>query len=169
MAIEVGAKVAGKVSGITNFGAFIDLGDHKTGLVHISEVSDGFVKDIHDVLSVGDEVTVKVLSIGDDGKIALSIRKATDHPEGHSNQSERPHRSHEHHESNGAHHNGGNGHFHGGSNGGNRPRNNNHASSNHKESFDDLMSGFLKESEDRLATLKRNTEGKRGGRGGRRS
>ncbi|MGY5340744.1 S1 RNA-binding domain-containing protein, partial [Levilactobacillus spicheri] len=80
MAIEVGAKVTGKVSGITNFGAFVDLGDHKTGLVHISEISDGYVKDIHDVLSVGDEVTVKVLTVGDDGKIGLSIRKATDHP-----------------------------------------------------------------------------------------
>lgn len=173
MAIEVGTKVAGKVSGITNFGAFIDLGEHKTGLVHISEVSDGFVKDIHDVLTVGDEVTVKVLSIGDDGKIALSIRKAQDKPEG---QSERPHNNRDHHESSRDHHdnnrtqhNGGSGHFRGGNSGGGRPRTGGHASSNHKESFDDLMSGFLKESEDRLATLKRNTEGKRGGRGGRRS
>ncbi|MCH5463093.1 RNA-binding protein S1 [Lactobacillus sp. LC28-10] len=168
MAIEVGAKVAGKVSGITNFGAFIDLGDHKTGLVHISEVSDGFVKDIHDVLSIGDEVTVKVLNIGDDGKIALSIRKAQDKPEGHS---EHEHHDHERHESNSNHHSGGNSHYRSSNNnGGGHPRNNsNHSNSNHKESFDDLMSGFLKESEDRLATLKRNTEGKRGGRGGRRS
>ena len=52
MSIEVGAKLQGKVSGITNFGAFIDLGAGKTGLVHISEVSNGYVKDIHDVLSV---------------------------------------------------------------------------------------------------------------------
>lgn len=168
MAIEVGAKVAGKVSGITNFGAFIDLGDHKTGLVHISEVSDGFVKDIHDVLSIGDEVTVKVLSIGDDGKIALSIRKAQDKPEGHS---EHEHHNHEQHENNSNYHGGGNGHYRNSSNGGGHYRNSNsnHSNSNHKESFDDLMSGFLKESEDRLATLKRNTEGKRGGRGGRRS
>ena len=68
MSIEVGAKLQGKVSGITNFGAFIDLGAGKTGLVHISEVSNGYVKDIHDVLSVGDEVTVKVISVNDDGK-----------------------------------------------------------------------------------------------------
>ncbi|HBF75092.1 MAG TPA: RNA-binding protein S1 [Lactobacillus sp.] len=171
MAIEVGAKVAGKVSGITNFGAFIDLGDHKTGLVHISEVSDGFVKDIHDVLSIGDEVTVKVLNIGDDGKIALSIRKAQDKPEGHSeHRSEHEHHNnHEHHENNNNYHGGGNGHYRNSNNGGGHSRNNNHSNSNHKESFDDLMSGFLKESEDRLATLKRNTEGKRGGRGGRRS
>ena len=76
MSVEVGTKVTGKISGITNFGAFVDLGDKQTGLVHISEVSDGFVKDIHDVLAVGDEVQVKILSVGDDGKIALSIRKA---------------------------------------------------------------------------------------------
>ncbi|WP_203639862.1 S1 domain-containing RNA-binding protein [Levilactobacillus wangkuiensis] len=188
MAIEVGAKVTGKVSGITNFGAFVDLGDHKTGLVHISEISDGYVKDIHDVLSVGDEVTVKVLTVGDDGKIGLSIRKATDHPE-----SERPHHSHnDHHDSHHDNNNrGGNHEFHG--NGGNhggesnghgrrfenngpRPHHSSangrfsgHHSAKHEESFDDLMSGFLKQSEDRLATIKRNTEGKRGGRGGRRS
>lgn len=80
MSIEVGTKVDGKVSGITNFGAFVDLGEHRSGLVHISEVSDSFVKDIHSVLKVGDSVTVKVLSIADDGKIALSIRKAVERP-----------------------------------------------------------------------------------------
>ncbi|HIX69255.1 MAG TPA: S1 RNA-binding domain-containing protein, partial [Candidatus Enterococcus stercoravium] len=69
MAIEVGAKLQGKVSGITNFGAFVDLGSRKTGLVHISEVSDGYVKDINEVLKVGDEVTVLVTSVGNDGKI----------------------------------------------------------------------------------------------------
>lgn len=185
MAIEVGAKVTGKVSGITNFGAFVDLGDHKTGLVHISEISDGYVKDIHDVLSVGDEVTVKVLTVGNDGKIGLSIRKATDHPA-----SERPHHS-EHHDSRHDNNRGGNREFHGNSgnrggenhghgrkfeSNGSRPhhssangRFSNHHAAKHEESFDDLMSGFLKQSEDRLATIKRNTEGKRGGRGGRRS
>ncbi len=173
MAIEVGEKVNGKVSGITNFGAFIDLGDHRTGLVHISEVSDGFVKDIHDVLKVGDEVTVKVLKIEGNNKISLSIRKANEtstsesHHRGseHSNYSrhssndhERTHgNDHESHESHG-HHSRGNGFSN---------RSNGHGS--HPESFDDLMSGFLKQSEDRLATLRKNTEGKRGGRGGRRS
>ena len=80
MAVEVGTKVAGKVTGITKFGAFVELGDGKTGLVHISEVSDAYVKDIHDVLHVGEPVTVKVLSI-QDGKIGLSIRKAVDKPQ----------------------------------------------------------------------------------------
>ena len=73
MAVEVGTKVAGKVTGITKFGAFVELGDGKTGLVHISEVSDAYVKDIHDVLHVGEPVTVKVLSI-QDGKIGLYVR-----------------------------------------------------------------------------------------------
>jgi len=156
MAIEVGTKVTGKVSGITNFGAFINLGNNQTGLVHISEVSDGFIKDIHDVLSVGDDVTVKVLTVGDDGKIGLSIRKAVDKPAG-----EQEH--HNNHQS-GGHPSANNFHSRGGNSNGRfqsrEPK---------KQDFDSLMSGFLKDSEDRLTTLKRNTEGKRGGRGGRRS
>ena len=68
MSIEVGNKVSGKVTGITNFGAFIDLGGCKTGIVHISEISDTFVKEIKDVLKVGDELTVQVMPIADAGK-----------------------------------------------------------------------------------------------------
>ncbi|MFP3489470.1 S1 RNA-binding domain-containing protein, partial [Staphylococcus sp. SIMBA_130] len=56
MAIEVGSKLQGKVTGITNFGAFVELPDGKTGLVHISEVADNYVKDINDFLTVGDQV-----------------------------------------------------------------------------------------------------------------
>ncbi|ETY75304.1 S1 domain-containing RNA-binding protein [Lactiplantibacillus fabifermentans] len=176
MAIEVGTKVTGKVSGITNFGAFVNLGNNQTGLVHISEVSDGFVKDIHDVLSVGDEVTVKVLTVGNDGKIGLSIRKAVDHPQGeHDNHQGGNHQSNnhgrpshnEHQSSNGNHHERSNNFHSRGGNGGGRYQSRQHESK--KQDFDSLMSGFLKESEDRLTTLKRNTEGKRGGRGGRRS
>ncbi|XIF20517.1 MAG: RNA-binding protein S1 [Acetilactobacillus jinshanensis] len=76
MAIKVGAKVSGKVTGITSFGAFVTLSNGKTGLVHISEISDKFIKDIHDVLKMGDTVTVKVLKIGNDGKISLSMKRA---------------------------------------------------------------------------------------------
>ena len=83
MAIEEGAKVSGKISGITNFGAFVDLDDNQTGLVHISQISDRFIKDIHDVLSVGDTVTVKVMKIGSDGKIALSMKEAQPKEERH--------------------------------------------------------------------------------------
>ncbi|MGV3488454.1 MAG: S1 domain-containing RNA-binding protein [Tuberibacillus sp.] len=80
MSIEAGSKLQGKVTGITNFGAFVELPGGKTGLVHISEVADHYVKDINEVLTVGAEVTVKVLQVEDDGKIGLSIRKAVDHP-----------------------------------------------------------------------------------------
>ncbi|TVP86308.1 MAG: S1 RNA-binding domain-containing protein [Alkalicoccus sp.] len=76
MAIEVGNTYQGKVTGITKFGAFVELAENKTGLVHISEISDGYVKQVGDHVSTGDEVTVKVLEIQEDGKIALSIRKA---------------------------------------------------------------------------------------------
>lgn len=75
MLIEVGVKLLGKVLGIINFGVFIDLGEGKIGLVYISEVFNGFVKDIYDVLIVGDEVIVKVILVGDDGKIGLLICK----------------------------------------------------------------------------------------------
>lgn len=76
MLAEEGKIIEGTVSGITNFGAFIDLGEGKTGLVHISEVADDYVKNIHDYLKDKQKVKVKVLSIGKDGKISLSIRQA---------------------------------------------------------------------------------------------
>ncbi|WP_282709229.1 S1 domain-containing RNA-binding protein [Ligilactobacillus sp. Marseille-Q7487] len=153
MSFEVGTKVVGKVSGITDFGAFVDLGDKKTGLVHISEVSDGFIKDINEVLNVGDEVTVRVLSIGGDGKIALSIRKASDKPKRENKQFERKGQS--------------------GQNVSAMPGKARLTTAKKpevkKKDFDSLLAGFLKESDERLTSLKRNTEGKRGGRGGRRS
>ena len=76
MLLEVGKTVEGKVSGITPFGAFIDLGEGKTGLVHISEVALEYVKDINNHLKENDEVTVKVISIDSKGKISLSIKQA---------------------------------------------------------------------------------------------
>ena len=74
--LEVGAIVDGKVTRVADFGAFVDIGDGKTGMVHISEVSSAYVSNIHDHVSVGQEVKVKILSIGDDGKISLSMKKA---------------------------------------------------------------------------------------------
>jgi S1 RNA binding domain protein len=174
MSIEVGAKLQGKVSGITNFGAFIDLGSGKTGLVHISEVSNGFVKDIHDVLTVGDEVTVKVTSVGDDGKIGLSIRKAVDQPvEEKKPFQPRENRGGFNRDNNHSSSNNGGGYNRdnrgGGRSGQKKPFNRNSQPANKKEDFDSLMSSFMKDSDDRLSSLRRNTEGKRGGRGGRRS
>ncbi|ABR46409.1 RNA binding S1 domain protein [Alkaliphilus metalliredigens QYMF] len=75
MPVQVGTVVEGTVSGITNFGAFIDLGEGQTGLVHISEVADDYVKNIRDYLKDDQKVKVKVLSIGKDGKISLSIKQ----------------------------------------------------------------------------------------------
>lgn len=80
MPIDVGKVVDGTVINITNFGAFIQLPEGKTGLVHISEVADQYVKDIRDYLKEKDQVKVKVLSIDNNGKISLSIKKAA---EGH--------------------------------------------------------------------------------------
>lgn len=77
---EVNSIIEGKVSGITKFGAFIELPDGQTGLVHISEVSQSFVSDISDVLKVGDVVQVKVISV-EKGKIALSIKQTQKKPE----------------------------------------------------------------------------------------
>lgn len=143
MSIEVGSKVQGKVTGITNFGAFVELPDGKTGLVHISEVADNYVKDINEHLKVGDVVEVKVMNVEADGKIGLSIRKAKPQPE----RTERPERPH-------------------------RPRRDNNRSNDRngqtKENFEQKMARFLKDSDERLATLKRATESKRGGRGARR-
>ncbi|QTN01276.1 RNA-binding protein S1 [Sediminibacillus dalangtanensis] len=134
MSIEVGSKLQGKVTGITNFGAFVELPGGSTGLVHISEVADNYVKDINEHLTVGDEVTVKVINVEKDGKIGLSIKKAKDNPNA-------------------------------------GRRRNNHKSNNNRdrtENFESKMNRFLKDSEDRLASIRKNTESKRGGRGAKR-
>lgn len=76
MPVSVGEIVEGTVTGITNFGAFIQLAKGKSGLVHISEISHDYVEKVDDYLKKGDKVKVKVLSVTDDGKISLSIRQA---------------------------------------------------------------------------------------------
>lgn len=76
MLVEVGKVVEGKVSGITSFGAFIQLPEGKTGLVHISEIAEEYVKDIKAHLKENQQVKVKVISVDNNGKISLSIKKA---------------------------------------------------------------------------------------------
>lgn len=143
MSIEVGSKLQGKVTGITHFGAFVELLGGTTGLVHISEVADSYVKDINEVLTVGDEVLVKVVNVEKDGKIGLSIRKAKEQTEDRqASEVRRPVRS-------------------GSSRGGQR---NQRATL----SFEDKMNRFLRDSEERLSMLRRQTDSKRGGRGSRR-
>ncbi|TFZ39643.1 S1 RNA-binding domain-containing protein [Soehngenia longivitae] len=76
MPLSVGEIVEGTVTGITSFGAFVELPDGKSGLVHISEVSHEYVEKVSDYLKKDQKVKVKVLSISNDGKISLSIRQA---------------------------------------------------------------------------------------------
>lgn len=76
MQVEVGAVLEGKVTGLTHFGAFIELEGGVTGMVHISEVAGSYVNDIKDHLEMDQTVKVKVLTVGEDGKIGLSIKRA---------------------------------------------------------------------------------------------
>ncbi|WP_167629919.1 S1 domain-containing post-transcriptional regulator GSP13 [Listeria valentina] len=72
---QAGDIVTGKVVGIQGYGAFVALDDKTQGLVHISEITHGFVKDIHDFLEIGQEVQVKILEIdSEQNKISLSMR-----------------------------------------------------------------------------------------------
>lgn len=128
MPVEVGSVVEGVVTGITNFGAFIQLPGGETGLVHISEIADVYVKDINEFLKQNDKVEVKVISVDPRGKIGLSIRKAKAAPAGNDRRT--------------------------------------FSRKKFEPSFEDKLAKFLKESDERLQTLKRSTDAKRGGRGG---
>ena len=137
--------VEGKVTGITKFGAFVDLEDGKTGMVHISEVAPTYVNDIKDYLTEGQTVKVKILSIGEDGKISLSIKKALPQQSGSSH---RPYR--------------------GGSPAAQqRP----HSPSSYEwqpprqpesTSFEDMLSRFKQTSDEKISNLKRANESRRG-------
>jgi len=133
--VEVGQVVEGTVTGITHFGAFVALPNGKTGLVHISEVADTYVRDINEFLHEQDTVRVKVLSMDDRGKVALSIRQAnpnaTAGPRG----------------------------------GGRRPRPGGGGGGRPAPTFEDKLSRFMKDSESRLSDLRKNNDSKRGGRG----
>ncbi|MBQ3919275.1 MAG: S1 RNA-binding domain-containing protein [Oscillospiraceae bacterium] len=77
---EIGNIYEGKVTGITKFGAFVELEPGVSGMVHISEVANTFVSEIRDHLTEGDTVKVKVIGISEEGKISLSIKKAVPRP-----------------------------------------------------------------------------------------
>lgn len=141
MAVEIGAIVEGKVTGITNFGAFVELPDKSTGMVHISEVSATFIKDIHEKLSEGDTVTVKVLEINEKGKIALSIKKALpqeEEPKPRKSAGDRPRRS--------------------------QPQvwTGSQKSEPESTSFEDMLARFKSVSDEKLSDLKKNNVAKRG-------
>ncbi|OEH84351.1 RNA-binding protein S1 [Desulfuribacillus stibiiarsenatis] len=123
MTIEVGSKIEGKVTGITNFGAFVELPGGTTGLIHISEIAEDYVKDVNEHLKLNDKVLVKVINVDDKGKIGLSIKQAVNRP---------------------------------------KPQQQRRIP---QISMDDKINQFFKDSEEKLAAIKRNQESKRGGRG----
>ncbi|MBQ1596973.1 MAG: S1 RNA-binding domain-containing protein, partial [Clostridia bacterium] len=81
MALGVGEIVEGKVTGLTKFGAFVSLPEEKVGMIHISEVSTTYVKDIGEFLEKGQTVKVKVLNIDENGKISLSLKQVPENAE----------------------------------------------------------------------------------------
>ena len=133
MQLEVGMILEGKVTGITKFGAFVELPGGETGMVHISEIAPTFVKEISEFVSEGDKVKVKIISISDDSKISLSMKKALD-------ELKMPKKSYKNAMPEW------------------RPSNNNDS-----QSFEDMMSKFKKTSDEKMSDLKKVTENKRGG------
>ncbi len=130
MPIEEGKVVEGTVASITSFGAFIQLPEGKTGLVHISEIADTYVKDIKNYIKEKDIVKVKVLSVEKDGKINLSIKQAQERKKII------------------------------------KPVEvdwNNEFRKNQGDSFEDRISKFLKDSDEKLQQLKKSTDSKRSG------
>ncbi|OJF91008.1 CvfD/Ygs/GSP13 family RNA-binding post-transcriptional regulator [Alkalibacterium sp. 20] len=75
MAYKIGQKVRGTVTGIQPYGAFISIDDETQGLVHISELKHGYIKDIAEIVSKGDEIDVMIMDIDEySQKISLSLR-----------------------------------------------------------------------------------------------
>ncbi len=142
--IEIGSVVEGKVTGITNFGAFVELPNGKTGLVHISEIADAYVQDVSEYVGNNDQIKVKVLSISDNGeKIGLSLRQANPGPPEFSGPQ------------------GGAG---GGGRGGRGGRGRDGGGHSHRGSFEDKMQKFMKESDEKINEFRRNRNNRRGGR-----
>ena len=72
---KVGDIIEGQVIKILEFGAIVDLGGGKDGMIHVSELKNGFVKDANEVVKVGDLVRAKVIRAGEDGRIGLSLKQ----------------------------------------------------------------------------------------------
>ena len=72
---EIGNIVKGKISGIEEYGAFVTVDNYYSGLIHISEISDGFVKDVHDYFKIGDVIDVKIIDVDQENShLKLSIK-----------------------------------------------------------------------------------------------
>jgi len=144
MTFELGSTVKGTVVKIANYGAIVRLPGGDTGLVHISEIADAYVRDVRDYLQEGEEVTVKILRLDTKGRYDLSIRQC-------STESDKSTRLV-------AARNIGNGRH---------SEQRLYTEASHAKSttsFEDRLSRFLKDSEERLHDLKRNIEAKRGRR-----
>lgn len=75
MAYKIGMIIKGKITGIQPYGAFVSLEDNQQGLIHVSEVKHGFIKNIADELEVGQKITVQIIDIDEyTKKISLSLR-----------------------------------------------------------------------------------------------
>ena len=165
MAIEVGNVFEGRVTGVKPFGAFVALPEGRVGMVHISEVSNEFVQDINTVLHDGDAVKVQVINIAPDGKIALSIKRllppAPRQPrEGRGPAGPRP----------GGFRGGQEGGRSGGARGAGRAREAaprvwqpKAPARSDNLSFEDMMSRFKSQSEEKMADLDHETNNRRGG------
>ena len=139
MQLEVGKIYEGKVTGITKFGAFVELEPGTTGMVHISEVANTFVNEIKDHLTEGQTVKVKVLAVNDDGKISLSIKKAVDNPPPRREfNNKRPYNN----------------------NGGHKPQQEK-APQTPEAAFEDMLNKFKQNSEERMCDIKKNVDNKR--------
>ena len=146
MELEVGTILEGKVTSITKFGAFVALEGGRSGLVHISEIANTYVNDVHDFLQEGQTVKVKLLAIKD-GKLDLSIKKALPTPERPAQRSFQPRTSP-------------------------RPAAPPHrapvqaadTTPSGDLDFEDKLKQFLSSSERKMADLNRNISGKQGGR-----
>lgn len=142
MQVEVGEVLEGKVTGVKKFGAFVRLPNGSTGMVHISEVSNEYIKELADVLNEGQQVKVKVLSISPEGKVALSIKQTMEKPLAPAPRPARPQRPAD------------TGRVW-------QPRASQQASG--ALSFEEMMAKFKTQSEEKISDLKRVTEARRGG------
>lgn len=141
--IETGSIIEGKVISVMPFGAFVDLGDKQSGLVHISEISSHYVKDINECVKKGDSVKVKVIKIDDNGRINLSIKQAEekkvrkkDKPEKKAEENKGPI----------------------------RPADIDWGRKTDEGlSLDDMLSKFKQDSDEKIQTLRRNNDSKRSG------
>jgi len=76
MQIKTGEIIEGKITGITKYGAFVSIDKENAGMIHISEISDGFIKDINERLKLNQTVKAVVINVNQDGKLALSMKQA---------------------------------------------------------------------------------------------